>query len=100
MAARMAGYMADDLDSAMTFAEDDLEERGRKKAAMLLDGMRGGIGQALESDRGRLVCALWFDDPGARATWSWQRDGIDPEFRRQVIGSVEKLLGEGAGGDG
>lgn len=104
MAARMAGYMEDDLDSATTFAEDDLEDRGRKRAAMLVDGMRSGIGQVREADRGRNVCALWFTDNGPRLTWSWQPAAIDREFRQRVIGSVEKLLGdeagEEAGGDG
>ena len=93
---RLAKLGAIKRDDLLTFAEDALvNEGGSDRAMMILDGMRAGIQQAAEADKGRRVVAVWYDDNSARATFSWSpRKAVHKSLRAAVLDAMESALRE------
>lgn len=91
---RLARSTALDADSLMMQAEDHLcNDGGSDRAKMILDGMRAGIQQAREADVSGRVVAIWFDDHGARATFSWSgSDEPNPDMHQAIAQALNSAL--------
>lgn len=91
---RLARSTAIDADNLMMFAEDHLaNDGGSDHAKMLLDGMRAGIQQAREAGASGRVVAIWFDDHGARATFSWNGDDEpNPDMHQAIASALNSAL--------
>lgn len=91
---RLAQSTAIDADNLLVFAEDILaNEGGQDRALMLLDGMRAGIQQAREAKASGRVVTVWFDNNGARATFSWSGDDApNPELHQAIAQALNSAL--------
>jgi hypothetical protein len=89
--AQLPHSAADDL---LMFAEDILSnEGGDKRALMLLNGMRAGIQQAHDAQGGGRVVAIWYDDHGARATFSWSgNDEVSTDLHQAIASALNSAL--------